>query len=68
MNSQVPTIDFERFVHGSIKDREQTAIEIDKSLKTLGFFYLRNHGVDQRKIDASFEWVSRSLILRCCLY
>ena len=58
MYSKIPTIDFSRFLNGSIQDRQKTVQEVDNALRTVGFFYLRNHGISQGKIDTCFEWVS----------
>jgi isopenicillin N synthase-like dioxygenase len=57
MYPSIPSIDFSGF-HGSVRDRQQVASEIDNALSTIGFFYLINHGIEQHKIDAYFEWVS----------
>jgi hypothetical protein len=59
----IPLIDFSPFLHGSARDRAQVASSIDKAFKSCGFMYLRNHGIDQRKVDECFEWV-RTFIFR----
>jgi isopenicillin N synthase-like dioxygenase len=58
MSSGVPTIDFDRFLSGSVEGRRQTVSEVDNALRTTGFFYLHNHGIKQGSIDTCFEWVS----------
>ena len=58
MTSTIPAIDFSRFLSGSIQDRQKTAREIDNALRTIGFFYLLNHGINQGKVDTCFEWAS----------
>ena len=58
-NLSIPLIDFHSFLHGSIDDRKQIASVIDEALSSVGFIYLSNHGIDQRKIDTCFRWVSR---------
>jgi len=57
MHPRIPSIDFSGF-HGSVHDRQQIASEIDNALRTVGFFYLINHGIEQHKIEVCFEWVS----------
>ena len=57
MHPRIPSVDFSGF-HDSIRHRQQIASEIDNALSTIGFFYLINHGIEQRKIEACFEWVS----------
>ncbi|KAF2194699.1 Clavaminate synthase-like protein [Zopfia rhizophila CBS 207.26] len=56
MSSDIPTIDFGRFER-SEKDGTQLASEIDAALSTVGFLHLVNHGIEQGKIDESFQWV-----------
>lgn len=55
----IPLIDFKPFLHGSILDREDVATAVDAGLRSTGFIYLRNHGIDLRRIDECFKWVSR---------
>jgi isopenicillin N synthase-like dioxygenase len=58
LNSEIPSIDFGPFLHGSARDREDVASTLDAALRSVGFIYLRNHGIDQRKVDECFNWVS----------
>jgi isopenicillin N synthase-like dioxygenase len=58
MHSNIPTIDFSRFLNRSSHDRQQTAFEVDNALRNVDFFHLVNHGIDRGKIDTCFEWVS----------
>jgi len=60
MNSDIPLVNFEPFLHGSATDREHVASTIDVALSSVGFIYLSNHGLDQRKVDECFRWVSDS--------
>lgn len=57
MNPTVPSIDFKPFLCGSSSDRLGIASEIDEALSSVGFFQLRNHGIEQYKVDACFQWV-----------
>jgi len=61
MYSEVPAIDFSRFLAVSTSDRQEVISEIDNALRSVGFVYLLNHGIDQDKIDTYFEWVSCAL-------
>jgi isopenicillin N synthase-like dioxygenase len=60
MSSKISTINFSRFLAGSAQDRRHTAYAVDNALKSVGFFYLIGHGIDQDKIDTCFEMVSCS--------
>ena len=57
MNSTVPSIDFKPFLCGSSSDRREIASEIDEALGSVGFIQLCNHGIEQHKVDACFQWV-----------
>ncbi|KAG9227981.1 thymine dioxygenase [Amylocarpus encephaloides] len=55
----IPLIDFGPFLNGSAGDRTQVAASIDVAFKSHGFIYLRNHGINQRKVDECFRWSKR---------
>jgi isopenicillin N synthase-like dioxygenase len=59
--SKLPVVDFASFRTGSAEDRKRIALEVDDALRTAGFFYLRNHGIPQPKIQDLFEKVSAYL-------
>ena len=54
----IPVIDFGPFLVGCDEDRLRIATEFDRALRSVGFIYLCNHGIDQTKINTCFEWVS----------
>jgi isopenicillin N synthase-like dioxygenase len=58
MHPAIPSIDFKPFLRGSAGDRQRIASTIDEALSSVGFIRLHNHGIEQRKIDACFQWVS----------
>lgn len=58
MRPTVPSINFKPFLYGSAGDRQLIASEIDEALRSVGFIQLRNHGIEQHKVDACFQWVS----------
>jgi isopenicillin N synthase-like dioxygenase len=62
MYSTPPIIDFSRFLTGSAEDRKQVASEVDHALKTVGFFFLQNHGISQSRIANCFNWVRLSFL------
>ncbi len=51
-------IDFNPFLCGSAGDRQRIALRIDQALSSVGFVHLHNHGIEQRKVDTCFQWVS----------
>lgn len=50
----VPVIDFAPFLSGKSQEQEAVADEIARACREVGFFYLRNHGVDQDLIERTF--------------
>lgn len=64
VDSPVPVVDFAAFAAagegaGSNDEeaKKRAARQIDDALRTVGFVYLRNHGVDAGKVKEMFEWV-----------
>lgn len=55
MRPTVPSIDFKPFLPGSAGDRQRIAPEFDETLHSMGFIQLRNHGMEQHKVDACFN-------------
>jgi len=37
--------------------RQQVASSIDLAFRSVGFVYLQNHSITQKKVDDCFEWV-----------
>jgi hypothetical protein len=58
MSSEIPSIDFSRVRDGSLEGCQEVAAEIDRVLKGFGCFFLRDHGIQQNRIDTCFEWVN----------
>ena len=52
---RVPLIDFAAFGGASREERRRVVGKIAEACETVGFLYLKNHGVPQAKIDATFE-------------
>lgn len=53
----VPVVDFGKFLHGSASERKLVATEIDSAFRSTGFVFLKNHSVDQTKVQQCFDWV-----------
>jgi isopenicillin N synthase-like dioxygenase len=56
-SSPIPIVDFGKFLLGNSKERKEAASEIDEAFRTVGFVYLKNHGVKKQRVDECFEWV-----------
>ncbi|KAL1394231.1 thymine dioxygenase [Phyllosticta capitalensis] len=66
VDSPVPVVDFAAFAAagegaGSNDEeaKKRAARQIDDALRTVGFVYLQNHGVDAGKVKEMFEWSHR---------
>ncbi|KAK7528131.1 thymine dioxygenase [Phyllosticta citriasiana] len=63
-DSPVPIVDFAGFSKGEdAVARNQVARDIDDALRTVGFVYLKNHGVPAGKVDEAFEWSKKFFAL-----
>ncbi|MET7390613.1 isopenicillin N synthase family dioxygenase [Streptomyces sp. NPDC005529] len=54
LTGRLPVVDFATFTEGPEQGRRQTITEIAQACKHYGFFYIRNHGIAERTIDAAF--------------
>ncbi|WP_129782430.1 isopenicillin N synthase family dioxygenase [Peristeroidobacter soli] len=51
---EIPTLDFGPYLDGRPGGREAVAAHLREITMTVGFFYLKNHGIPQSLIDAVF--------------
>ncbi|KAF1843611.1 Clavaminate synthase-like protein [Cucurbitaria berberidis CBS 394.84] len=56
MERSIPIVDFGLFLNGGKEEREQIARELDDAFRSVGFVYLRNHGVSRKMVGRCFEW------------
>lgn len=52
--SQIPAIDFASFSPENPAEQQRIADEINQACRSVGFFYIRNHGISQSLIDKVF--------------
>ena len=57
--ADIPIIDFSKFIHGSREDKQHVARELDNEFQTVGFVYLKNHGVPSDMVNECFTWSKR---------
>jgi isopenicillin N synthase-like dioxygenase len=55
LSDGIPLIDFAPFLVGDAAARQRVADEIAAACETIGFLYLKNHGVPEAKIATIFE-------------
>jgi isopenicillin N synthase-like dioxygenase len=54
-DEEIPTLDIEPYLSGQAGGRERVAAQLHDISKTVGFFYLKGHGISQDVIDRVFE-------------
>jgi isopenicillin N synthase-like dioxygenase len=54
-DEQIPTLDIAPYLNGEPGGREKGAAQLREISKTIGFFYLKGHGIPQNVIDGVFE-------------
>jgi len=59
----IPVIDLQPFLNGDAQQRRAVASEIGAACRDVGFFYIKNHGIDQRLIDETFIQAKRFFTL-----
>lgn len=60
---EIGVIDFGRFLNGTPDTRRQTAIAISEAASTIGFFYIRNHGIPAALTNKAFHQMERFFAL-----
>ena len=59
MSDVIPVIDFGPFLNGNVEDRRRISLAIGDACRDVGFFYLANHGISSRAIDAVYDQARR---------
>jgi len=54
-DEEIPTLDLNAYLSGQQGGREAAAAQLREISKTVGFFYLKGHGIPQKLIDDLFE-------------
>ncbi|RDA94033.1 hypothetical protein CP533_5287 [Ophiocordyceps camponoti-saundersi (nom. inval.)] len=54
--SGIPIIDLRPFESGNAHEVAECAAELFTAFKTVGFAYIKNHGVPQEQVDEAFRW------------
>ncbi len=55
MNQSIPVLDLEEFISGSTRNEEKFVETMGEALREIGFFALKNHGVDYRLIEKAYQ-------------
>jgi isopenicillin N synthase-like dioxygenase len=54
-DEEIPTLDMSPYLCGKPGGRESVAAQLREISSTIGFFYLKGHGIPQQLIDRTFE-------------
>ncbi|CAF1035011.1 unnamed protein product [Didymodactylos carnosus] len=57
--SEIPLVDFGRFLNGNDKDKVEIAEQIGSACRNVGFFYIKNHGISSDLISRVYEQARR---------
>ncbi|KAF2641549.1 Clavaminate synthase-like protein [Massarina eburnea CBS 473.64] len=55
-SSEIPIVDFAKFLNGSGEEKEEVARQLDSAFCNVGFVYLKNHGVLKELVEECFSW------------
>ena len=58
MTDAIPIVSFEKFLTGDRADQQQVAQHVYDAFSTVGFIYLKDHGIPQSRVDEIFALVS----------
>ena len=57
-STPIPVVSFEKFLSGDRSDQKEVAKKVYGAFSTVGFIYLKDHGIPQSRVDNIFELVS----------
>lgn len=57
-STPIPVVSFEKFLKGDRTDQKEVAKRVYDAFSTVGFIYLKDHGIPQTRVDDIFELVS----------
>lgn len=59
MTDAIPIVSFEKFLTGKRAEQQQVAKQVCDAFSTVGFIYLKDHGIPQSRVDEIFALVSQ---------
>ncbi|MBT6277971.1 MAG: isopenicillin N synthase family oxygenase [Chromatiales bacterium] len=54
-SAEIPVIDVDALLHGNVVDQRKVADQIGTAARSVGFFYVANHGIDEELIERAYE-------------
>jgi isopenicillin N synthase-like dioxygenase len=55
--ADIAVVSFDKFIHGSDDDRRVVAKQLYDAFSTVGWVYLKDHGIAQERVDEMFSLV-----------
>jgi isopenicillin N synthase-like dioxygenase len=62
--ADIAVVSFDRFIHGNDADKRVVAKELYEAFSTVGWVYLKDHGIPQERVDEIFSLVSSAIPCR----
>lgn len=62
MSANIPVVSFAPFLSGNKEERQKVARQVYDAFSTVGFIYLKDHGISQSDVEQVFREVSLSRI------
>lgn len=57
-STPIPVVSFEQFLTGNRQSQKQVAKQVYDAFSTVGFIYLKDHGIPLARVEEIFELVS----------
>lgn len=58
MSANIPVVSFAPFLSGNKEERQKVAQQVYDAFSTVGFIYLKDHGISQSDVEQVFQEVS----------
>lgn len=58
--ADIAVVSFDRFINGSDVDKRAVATQLYNAFSTVGWVYVKDHGIPQEKVDEIISLVCRS--------
>lgn len=58
--AEIAVVSFDSFIHGNDEDRRAVAKQLYNAFSTVGWVYLKDHGIPQGRVDEIFDLVRHS--------
>lgn len=59
--ADIAVVSFDRFINGNDEDKRAVAKQLYDAFSTVGWIYLKDHGIPQARVDEMFGLVRLSL-------